>query len=367
MKRILPVFIGLCLLTTVGFSQAVQKVLIEEFTGAWCGFCPDGALIVEDIIMNQQNAIAVAVHNGDAMELSAGTSINNFYNNLGFPSAIINRTDESIGRSNWDAEVTSQLNAGTSPVSVSFGTLSFDPNTRTLTVEPVYEVLSPLTGSFRINVLLTEDEVTGTGSGYNQVNYYNSTAGHPYQGAGDPIIGYEHNHTLRYSILSPFGGAGVVPNDAPVGTYSYTLTQAIHPDFDINKMHIIAFLAHFDGTGPTQRAIVNSEEIPFSTATSSDQPITEDVNFMEVYPNPMSDRSTVAFTLAQTGQVRVEVMNVMGQHVATLGEGIMTAGPHTLYWNGRNASAGAAANGVYLVRLVSENGQSLTTRLNLSR
>ena len=40
-------------------AQTVQKVVIEEFTGAWCGYCPDGARILDDILTTQSNAIGV--------------------------------------------------------------------------------------------------------------------------------------------------------------------------------------------------------------------------------------------------------------------------------------------------------------------
>ena len=42
-------------------SVFTKKVLIEEFTGAWCGYCPDGAYRLENLInSNAENIIGVS-------------------------------------------------------------------------------------------------------------------------------------------------------------------------------------------------------------------------------------------------------------------------------------------------------------------
>jgi hypothetical protein len=57
---------GAALINTV--SQLADKaVIIEEGTGTWCGWCPRGAVAMEDLIAAHPNDfIGVAVHNGDS-------------------------------------------------------------------------------------------------------------------------------------------------------------------------------------------------------------------------------------------------------------------------------------------------------------
>lgn len=366
MKKSLTLFSLSLLLAGSLMGQAVQKVMIEEFTGAWCGFCPDGAYILDNILNSQPNAIGVSIHQGDAMQNTDGAVIDGFYNNSGYPSATINRVGESISRNNWASETNSQL-SGTSPVAVSIENISYDWNTRTITCTPTFEVLSPLTGKFRINVWIIEDDVTGTGTGYNQVNYYNSTAGHPYYQAGDPIVGYVHKHTLRGGFLGGLGGPGVVPDDAPVGTYSYTLSKMMHSSWNEQNIHLVAYLQYFNGGGLSQRAVINAEEVPLSVALSSENGLESGETFLEVFPNPVNDRATVSFGLESSGNIRAEVLNTMGQQIAVLGEGWMNKGAHSLYWNTRNQNGTPVANGVYLVRLTTENGEHYTRRIQVAR
>ena len=64
------------------------------------------------------------------------------------------------------------------------------------------------------------------------------------------------------------------------------------------------------------------------------------------FPNPSRGRVTVPLSLGREGTVRVRVVDALGRTVATLLDGPLPAGAHTLTWDG----AGLAA-GVYVVRL----------------
>lgn len=74
---------------------AQRKVLMEEFTGTWCGYCPAGAVGMELLARDYPDTfVGVAAHysNGDPMEVSA-------YNQLvtevsGFPSCFLNRGEQ---------------------------------------------------------------------------------------------------------------------------------------------------------------------------------------------------------------------------------------------------------------------------------
>jgi hypothetical protein len=63
-------------------------------------------------------------------------------------------------------------------------------------------------------------------------------------------------------------------------------------------------------------------------------------------PSPFSDRAAVRFTLPTAGPARLEVFNVQGRRVATLADGPMEAGTHSLALDGRGLGSG-----VYFCRL----------------
>ena len=74
-----------------------KKVLIEEFTGAWCGYCPDGAHRLENIInLNDGNVIGVSLHNGDQMAVGHTDYLGSIYQNTGFPSGMVDRISINI-------------------------------------------------------------------------------------------------------------------------------------------------------------------------------------------------------------------------------------------------------------------------------
>ncbi len=58
------------------------------------------------------------------------------------------------------------------------------------------------------------------------------------------------------------------------------------------------------------------------------------------YPNPFNPITTIAFTLPAAERVQLDVYNVLGQHVATLINGRLTAGRHTVVWDANNFPSG---------------------------
>jgi hypothetical protein len=70
-------------------------------------------------------------------------------------------------------------------------------------------------------------------------------------------------------------------------------------------------------------------------------------------PNPFNASTQIAYTLAEEGDARLEVYNVLGQRVATLVRGRQPAGVYTLVWDGRDDLGRHVASGIYLYRLVS--------------
>lgn len=64
------------------------------------------------------------------------------------------------------------------------------------------------------------------------------------------------------------------------------------------------------------------------------------------YPNPFNPSTVVEFTLAEAANVRLDVYDVRGGHVALLKEGRLPAGKHAVQWDADDRPAG-----VYFYRL----------------
>lgn len=105
-------------------------------------------------------------------------------------------------------------------------------------------------------------------------------------------------------------------------------------------------------------------EIP--TAVDDTEELPAVITIDNVYPNPFNPTANISFSLPSDGTVAMHVYNVAGQKVATLHEGTMSAGHHSVVWNGTNANGLAASSGVYFVTL-NMNGVTATQRMTLVR
>ncbi|MBT3848675.1 MAG: Omp28-related outer membrane protein, partial [Candidatus Marinimicrobia bacterium] len=181
-------------------STFTKKVLIEEFTGAWCGYCPDGAYRVKNLINdNDGRVVGVSLHagnpTGDAMEIAHTNYLETTYQNTGFPSGMVDRVSvngsTSLNRGYWEYVANDQL----AKTAVCGLAIISEVNGQNANVEVHAGFSSTPSGAdYRLTVYLIEDGVTGEGYGYDQRNYDNTIAESPFYNLGDPIIGYEHNH-----------------------------------------------------------------------------------------------------------------------------------------------------------------------------
>ena len=75
---------------------------------------------------------------------------------------------------------------------------------------------------------------------------------------------------------------------------------------------------------------------------SVDLPLAASFNLSDAYPNPFNPTTTMTLTMPVSGDMKVEVYNLLGQVVATLASGYMEASttPYTLTWDASNASSG---------------------------
>ena len=68
-----------------------KRVLVEDYTGTWCGWCPRISYAIEKLEEQTDDAVIVAAHQGDPMQFSLINNLLNAFNITGFPTAIINR------------------------------------------------------------------------------------------------------------------------------------------------------------------------------------------------------------------------------------------------------------------------------------
>ena len=82
-------------------------------------------------------------------------------------------------------------------------------------------------------------------------------------------------------------------------------------------------------------------------------------------PNPFNPTTEISYAV-DGGHTSLVIYNVAGQAVRTLVDGNVTAGAHTITWDGKDNMGRSVASGVYTYRLVSGDRQ-LVRRMTLVR
>ncbi|NOZ56553.1 MAG: hypothetical protein GXO73_07165, partial [Calditrichaeota bacterium] len=72
---------------------------------------------------------------------------------------------------------------------------------------------------------------------------------------------------------------------------------------------------------------------------------------LEIRPNPSHGRAELTFRLTRRARVSVSIYDVRGRRVATLVDGVLTAGAHRVSWRGWDQAGAPLPSGVYLASL----------------
>lgn len=68
-------------------------------------------------------------------------------------------------------------------------------------------------------------------------------------------------------------------------------------------------------------------------------------------PNPFNPTTKLSYDMAQPGDVKISVFNVLGQNVIDLVDGYRDAGRYEVIWDGKDNTGAQVASGVYFYRI----------------
>jgi hypothetical protein len=222
-----------------------KNVVLEEYTGIHCGYCPDGHVRAELINTDFPNRVVlINIHAGSFATPQAGEpdfrtiygeALANEMGVSGYPSGTVNRhifpdigTIPAMSRSAWYYAST-QIFPQLSPLNVGYQS-SFDVNTRQLTVDVEMFYTEEITTNCFLQVALLENHVYGY-----QSDYTNGTQ-----------TNYDHKHIMR-DLLTGQWGFEFTPGAA--GTYAtQTFTSTVDSTWDINNCDLAVYVTegHFE-------------------------------------------------------------------------------------------------------------------------
>lgn len=223
-----------------GISFA-KRMVVEEGTGTWCGFCPKG--IVAFRVMEEKypdKFIGIAVHYKDAMQISSYSKVLGYF--TGYPQCIINRNESMIVTPTASVleglcgKVTSEKAIAAIDVEASLDNSSSKINAKT----SVQFASGDPNAEFRIAFVVVEDSVTG----YYQSNYYSGGAMGEMGGFEDmeSSVSIPMNHVAR-GIYDYDGLDGSLPTVIEADTpYDYEMQIDLPKVQKTNYLHIISLL-----------------------------------------------------------------------------------------------------------------------------
>lgn len=77
----------------------------------------------------------------------------------------------------------------------------------------------------------------------------------------------------------------------------------------------------------------------------------DEITLLRNYPNPFNPSTSIEFMISKSGQVKVEIVNILGQRVRALVDEYLEAGYHLARWDGTDDSGQEVSSGIYLYHI----------------
>jgi hypothetical protein len=152
-------------------------------------------------------------------------------------------------------------------------------------------------------------------------------------------------------------------NPMSVPVYDWTSTgPTLTPLTSFTRTPLLTLYLQKDFNGGTEAPwhLVN-EPYDYSATDVADEPrqVPDAMVLSQNYPNPFNASTMFQFTIPNTGRVRLDVHNALGELVSVVAEGVYLAGTHMATWTRSDLPSG-----LYVYRLWYE-GQTATRKMIL--
>lgn len=344
-----------------------KYVVTEEKTGTWCQYCPYGNAAMSVLEANEPLSIGIAVHNQDPMAVASYDQATEALPDFdGYPYAA---TDRMIGRHAANmAQGFGERENFPAPASIGFTLAQYNAG-GTITVTPAVEMVTNLSGDFRVAVVLVEDEVKGTGNSWLQVNAINQVGqaieftGEDWATLGNPVnvvnVFGGYDHVARALGNNAFNGsAGSLPATLVSGqTYDdYSYTFNVGSTWNVYKMHAVAMLIK-NSTGE----ILNAGETAIDANGLGVNEVVAENFSVGAYPNPTNGLANINISLKDNSEVALVVYDMVGGIVHSTAKTTLAAGEHT-----HVVDFSSLAGGIYIAQ-VTVNGTTQKIKINVAK
>ncbi len=233
-----------------------RKVVIEDYTGNWCGFCPRANEAIHEVHEMTQDLTIIAIHESgpgepDLLHFPQIDEIKDVFGIGGFPEVRLNRTQVWQYPEFDPSDVMAMAGVDTD-FAIAINSQLSDSNELVVGVEVVYENGSQ--PGDKLVVYLLESGIL-----QDQKNYFNNDETSSYYQAGNPIPDFEQNHGLRNSLTNLTGDA--IPSTEALMTYNRNFSFQIPSEYNTDNLSIVAMVVNEDNSARnSQFADVNENK-----------------------------------------------------------------------------------------------------------
>lgn len=372
MKKSLLTFLGgaLALTSIAQIPREENVALVAKVTANWCPPCGQwGVPTFESMLDDNGTHVAGLAlyasprtdYSNEKFQNKAATDLATLITFGGFPSFSVNLNDLSDQNTNSQGGInTAGIKADgadsisqfkSAPVVVSPGMLYSISNDKVV-VKTVTKFWADATGDYKVAVYLVEDGAIADQA--SRVNNQNVL-----------LKDQVHHNVLRTSMTAstwgvPIPATSVKKDGTFEHTFEFDLKAAFTPSYadkpeDWDKTKLVPYAVIYKVEGGKHK-FVNS-------ATHYDYPASINniaaVENVTVFPNPATEKTTIAFESNSTNNVNIIVTDNIGRTVYNSGN-ISVNNGRTLH----SISTSNLAAGVYNVSVKSDNGVN-TQRLNV--
>jgi thiol-disulfide isomerase/thioredoxin len=220
-----------------------KSVLIEQFTGTWCGYCPRAISAISDVLITDREVTHIAYHLDDQMSYSHNPTLFQYFGFTGVPSMMADRKKVWLGNRSVITSLHTPVYAGISL------TVTGNSDKVHIDVESTFGIL--YTEALKVTVYILEDHLV-----YDQSSYYNDDPSSPWYQMGNTLMNLHHNGVMIQTVTELYGD--VIPSGSIDINSSYAVRYSLDsPNVsDINNLKAIVFITY--GSGSKIGEVINS-------------------------------------------------------------------------------------------------------------
>ena len=139
---------------------------------------------------------------------------------------------------------------------------------------------------------------------------------------------YRNNEMIAWDIASTF----FFDTGVPAGSYTYYITVMY---------------------GQYESEPSNEVQVEMTNADNNLIPLITELGTN--HPNPFNPTTTISFSLHEEQEVSLEIYNMKGQKVKRLVSSQLSAGKHSILWNGKDEEGKQISSGIYFYRMITDD------------